>query len=433
MTTTPDNSSHGPSRVRIVVARVLVVIGVLLLVVSLLSNWVKREALDKEQFRTTSEELIAHPAIQDQLAQTMVEQLYANVDVSQQLEEKLPPNLQALAGPIAGLSRELIDRAATELLQRPRVQALFVDAASLSQAQVVKVLEGETTRLQTTGGDVVLDLHPLVTRLGDRFGVLGNASQQLPPDAGRIVLLRSDELSTAQDVTQALKSVADWIWVPMLLLWAIAIWLVGGRRRKEVRAIAVGIILAGILVLVVRRVAGTYLVDNLTSSESVRPSLSAFWSILSDGLAEAAWSVIAIGVVAAIGVWLTGEGARAGAARRWLAPWMARTDLAWLVFAVLLVLVLWVLPLHRFVLYLILAVLAVVGFEVLRRQIVSEYEAEGSPERRPLSAPWGKEKPPPADAGVDELERLAKLRSEELLTEDEYAAAKGRILPPAGG
>lgn len=433
MTTTPDNSPHGPSRVRIVVARVLVVIGVLLLVVSLLSNWVKREALDKEQFRTTSEELIAHPAIQDQLAQTMVEQLYANVDVSQQLEEKLPPNLQALAGPIAGLSRELIDRAATELLQRPRVQALFVDAASLSQAQVVKVLEGETTRLQTTGGDVVLDLHPLVTRLGDRFGVLGNASQQLPPDAGRIVLLRSDELSTAQDVTQALKSVADWIWVPMLLLWAIAIWLVGGRRRKEVRAIAVGIILAGILVLVVRRVAGTYLVDNLTSSESVRPSLSAFWSILSDGLAEAAWSVIAIGVVAAIGVWLTGEGARAGAARRWLAPWMARTDLAWLVFAVLLVLVLWVLPLHRFVLYLILAVLAVVGFEVLRRQIVSEYEAEGSPERRPLSAPWGKEKPPPADAGVDELERLAKLRSEELLTEDEYAAAKGRILPPAGG
>ena len=33
---------------------------------------------------------------------------------------------------------------------------------------------------------------------------------------------------------------------------------------------------------------------------------------------------------------------------------------------------------------------------------------------------------------VDELERLAKLRSEELLTEDEYAAAKGRLLPRAG-
>ena len=111
---------------------------------------------------------------------------------------------------------------------------------------------------------------------------------------------------------------------------------------------------------------------------------------------------------------------------------MARTDVAWLVFAVLLVLVLWALPLHRFVLYLILTVLAVAGFEVARRQIVGEYEAEGSPERPPLAAPWGKGKAPASDSSVDELERLAKLRSEELLTEDEYAAAKGRLLPPAG-
>ena len=149
--TTTDTPSAGPSRARIIAARALVVVGVLLLVVSLLSNWVKREALDKETFKSTSEELVAHPAIQAQLAQTMVDQLYANVDVSKQLEQKLPPNLQALAGPISGLSRELIDRAANELLQRPRVQTLFVTAASLSQAQVVKVLEGNTSRLQTTG------------------------------------------------------------------------------------------------------------------------------------------------------------------------------------------------------------------------------------------------------------------------------------------
>ena len=116
MTSTAATPPPGPSRGRIIAARTLVVLGVLLVIVSLLSNWVKREALDKSTFRSTSQELIAHPAIQQQLAQTMVEQLYANVDVSQQLEQKLPPNLQALAGPISGLSRELIDRAANELL-----------------------------------------------------------------------------------------------------------------------------------------------------------------------------------------------------------------------------------------------------------------------------------------------------------------------------
>jgi hypothetical protein len=160
-----------------------------LLVVSLFANFVKREALDEDTFRQTSQELVANDEIRDQVAATMVEQLYANVDVAARLEARLPENLQPLAAPLAGLSREAIDRAARELLGRPRVQRLFVASASLSQEQVVKVLEGETTALQTAGGNVVLDLRPLVVQLGDRFGFLGDLSEQLPPDAGRITIL----------------------------------------------------------------------------------------------------------------------------------------------------------------------------------------------------------------------------------------------------
>jgi hypothetical protein len=359
----------------------------------------------------------------------MVEQLYANVDVSAQLEQKLPANLQALSGPIAGLSRELIDRAAVELLQRPRVQTLFVNAASLAQSQTVRVLEGDTNRLQTTGGNVVLDLHPLVERLGDRFGFLANASGQLPPDAGRIVLLESDQLDTAQNLTQALKSVADWIWVPALLAWAVALWLVPGRRRKEVRAIAIGWIVAGIALLVIRRVAGSYLVENLTDSDSVRPALSAFWNILSDGLKEAAWAVVVVGIIATLGAWITGEGRRAVGTRRWLGPWLARPGLAWGVFAAVLLLVVWALPIQRFLTTAILVVLACAGFEIARRQAVAEYEAEAPDEPRPqLTVPFRRPAPTAQTTQVEELERLARLRADELLTEEEYAAAKGRLL-----
>ncbi len=430
--TTADTPSTGPSRGRIIAARTLVVIGVLLAAVSLLSNWVKREALDPDTFRSTSEELIAHPAIQDQVAQTMVDQLYANVDVSAQLQKKLPPNLQALAAPIAGLGQEAIDRAATELLGRPRVQTLFVTAASLSQTQVVKVLEGDTTRLSTTNGDVVLDLRPLVVQLGDRFGFLGNVSTELPPDAGRITILQSDQLDTAQNLTQALKSVANWIWIPMLLVWAAALWLVPDRRRKEVRAIAIGLIVAGVALLVIRRIAGSYLVDNLTASDSVRPAVDAFWTILSDGLAEAAWVVVFIGVIGTLGAWLTGAGRHAVAVRRRLGPWLANAGVAWAVYAAVLLVVVWALPLHRFVTTAILVVLGAIGFEIARRQIVREHEAEGpAPPRDGPTIPWRKPAATAAPTQVEELERLAKLRSEDLLTDEEYAAAKGRLLPPS--
>ena len=57
----------------------------------------------------------------------MVDQLYANVDVSAQLQQKLPAEPPAARRPVRRVSaREAIDRAAQELLGRPRVQTLFV-------------------------------------------------------------------------------------------------------------------------------------------------------------------------------------------------------------------------------------------------------------------------------------------------------------------
>ncbi len=419
--------SEGPSRARVIAARVLVVLGVILLVISLVANFVKREALDEDSFRSTSQELIASPKIRDVLAATLVDQLYANVDVSARLQTRLPENLQGLAAPLAGLSREALDRAAVELLERPRVQSLFVDAASFSQAQVVRVLEGASPRLETSNGNVVLDLRPLVVQLGDRFGFLGNVDETLPPDAAQVTILQSDDLETAQNVTEFLKVVADWIWVLALASWAIALWLVPGRRRRELRAIGIGLIVAGVAILVIRRVAGSYLVDNLSQSDTVRPAVADFWRILSDGLVEGAWVGIVVGVIAAIGIWLTGEGSRARAVRRAAGPWLARADVAWIVFGSLLLLVVWALPLQRFVTAVVLIVLAAAGFELTRRQVAREAAAEGPP--GPLRVPtFSRRTQPLAPSQIDELERLARLRADDLLTEDEYAAAKARSL-----
>ena len=119
---------HRVSRGRAIAARILVILGIVFLVISLLSNFVKREALDKDNFRSTSEQLIANDEIRNQVAAAMVETLYSNVDVGAQLKGELPKNLQGLSGPIAGIARDAADRGAREVLARPRVQQLFVDA-----------------------------------------------------------------------------------------------------------------------------------------------------------------------------------------------------------------------------------------------------------------------------------------------------------------
>jgi hypothetical protein len=244
-----------------------------------------------------------------------------------------------------------------------------------------------------------------------------------------VTILSSDQLSTAQDLTQTLKVIADWIWIGVLGAWALALWLVPGRRRRELRAIAIGLIVAGVALLVLRALAGSYLVNNLAKSESVRPAVDAFWSILSDGLAEGAWVGIVVGVIATTGAWLTGEGRHARGVRRAVAPWLDHVAAAWAIFAAVLLLVVWALPLQRFLTAVILVTLAAVGFELIRRQVAAEAPA-GDPRpssgRSRLSLRQRRGATEPTQ--VEELERLARLQADGLLTDEEYAAAKARTL-----
>ena len=60
------------------------------------------------------------------------------------------------------------------------------------------MLDDDLTAVQTEGGHVVLNLNPLVVQLGDQIAIVGNLANKLPPDAGRIQLMKADQLETAQ-------------------------------------------------------------------------------------------------------------------------------------------------------------------------------------------------------------------------------------------
>jgi hypothetical protein len=123
-------------------------------------------------------------------------------------------------------------------------------------------------------------------------------------------------------------------------------------------------------------------VDNLVESESVRPAAQASWDIFTNLLADGAWTVIMLGVVALLGVWLAGPSRSATAVRRDLAPFAVRPDIAFGTVAVLyLLLLLWgpTAQTHRWPFVLTAALLLGIGVEVLRRQILREHpEARGA-------------------------------------------------------
>ena len=97
------------------------------------------------------------------------------------------------------------------------------------------------------------------------------------------------------------------MWLVALAVAALAIWLARGRRRLELRALAIGLVLVGLLMLAVRRFAGDYLVDELAKDDAVKPAAHDAWSILTQVLADSAWVWIILGVITLLGVWFVGE------------------------------------------------------------------------------------------------------------------------------
>ena len=186
-------------------------------------------------------------SIRDQVAGFLVDELYANVDVEAEIREALPPRAQPLAGPAAGALRTFAERAARELLARPRAQLAWEDANRNAHKLLLRVLEGGGPVVSTNGGVVVLDLKSLLEETQARVGIGGRVAARLPDDAAEITILRSDQLAAAQDAFKILRPLPIVLVSLSLLLFAIALIISPGWRRKAVRAYGIGFIAAGAL------------------------------------------------------------------------------------------------------------------------------------------------------------------------------------------
>jgi hypothetical protein len=375
VTETQDGSKHRrPSRMRLIAARVLTVVAILLALVGMLAFYVAHTALDEAGFEAVSRNMIENDAIRTQVANTAVDQLYANVDVEAAIAEQLPPDQKGLAPVLAGLSRSGADQAAVAALERPRVQTTWVEVTTATQRQLVRLLDDKNQFVQTDGGKVVLDLRPIMIEIGDQVVVIGRLAEKLPDSAGRITIIEESQLETAQTITKILRAVANWMWLVALAVAALAIWLARGRRRVELRALAIGVLLVGLLLLAVRRVAGGYLVDQLAKDDSVKPAARDAWSILTQVLADRAWVWIILGVVTLVGVWFVGETGRAAQARHAARPVLENRVTTYAIAAgsVLVLGLLAPLFARGWTMSLLLLALVIVGIEVVRNIVLRE-------------------------------------------------------------
>jgi hypothetical protein len=419
----------------------ILVIATLVGFVSVFAVWAKRQLLETSTYTETSTKLLENEDIRTAVAGFLVDELYSDVDVQAELAKRLPPQLKPIAGPAAGALRQLVDRAALTALERPRVQELWAKANENAHAALLNLIEGGGAVVSTQGGDVTLDLGTLVTKIGSQAGV--SVAGKIPPDAGQLEIVSSDQITFVQDLVNLLRKLALILPLAALALYGLGIYLAKGRRRETLRSVGVCFIGIGIAVVVGRSLAGNYVVGALTTTAAVEPAASSAWDILTSLLEGIGVAMIGYGVVIVLSAWLAGPGAAARELRRTITPGLRERRIAYSALAALLLLVFWWAPTQgtqRLIPSLALIALAIAGLEALRLQALRDFPNEtwqpggvraalsGARDRVRRQPTAGV---PPEQARLEGLERLTRLRDAGTLDAEEFEREKRRILGSA--
>jgi hypothetical protein len=283
---------------------------------------------------------------------------------------------------------------------------------------------------------VTVDATQLLREIGGQLGLPAAVLDRLPPDAGTIRVMRSDQLGVAQKAVQAIRILSVWLLVLVFVLYGLAIYLAPGSRRRTLIRAGWGLVIAGLVTLVLRHFGGDYVVGTLAGDQYRRPAQHV-WSIGTSTLGQIGWATVLYGLVTVLGGLLAGPTPAAVACRREAAPLLNRRPAVagGAVAAVYLLLVLWG-PTHALRTWwgvLLLGALLAAGLVVIRRQCLAEFPDAGFEVlpslRSRVAGSVRSARTRPSEISAtrtlsEELERLAALRDRGVLSPEEFEAAK---------
>jgi Short C-terminal domain len=443
--TDPPETQH---RIKV---RILLVLASILAFLAIFTSWIDSQALDTNEWVNTSDKLLEDKAISDAVATYAVDELYANVDVSAVIKQRLPQDLQPFSSPVAAGVRQFATQAAQQAIQSPRVQQAWSDANRIAHEQLVSILKGNNEVVTSQGGKIVLNLRPLVLQLADRIGLKKQLNQKLPPDVGQLQVADSKDLDTARTVVKLIEGLAWLFTFGSLALFGLAFYLAKGRRTNIVLGYGFGLIAAGLAAIAVRAALKGVFVDSLANTEAANVPAQHAWDIGTSLLQSVATTVVIYGLLFVVAAYLDSPTRSAVGIRRALAPTLRdRPGLVWTAFTAvaLLVLIVWPPPgARQLVLALALIALAALGLEALKRKTEREFPGAKKGDwmlamrqrARRASAETGRrissamrdlttDEQHPDDAKLDRIERLGELKEKGVLTAAEFRKEKKKIL-----
>ena len=379
-------------RARSLLAVLLVLLACVLTPVGIVGLWAKSQIGDTDRYLATVGPLAQDPAVQAAVTNRVTDEIMSDLPVDALITDISPgdrPLLDALIGQVGGAINSgltgFVRSQVEKVVASDTFGSAWIEVNRSAHAAVERMITGEGGgAVQVNDDAVTLDLAPVIAQVKTRLVADGLPfASKIPEVHTDFTLVRSDSIGRVRTGLRALELAGGWPAVAAVLCAVGGVLAAGRRRRAAVTAalgMAAGALLLGLGLSVFRAV---YL-DKLPSGVD-QAAASAVYDALAHFLRAAIRTVVVLGLLIAVGAWLSGAGRAATSVRGvWQAAFggvrgaLERTGLrlgptgrfvhrwkAWLGWAVVgaavLVFLLWSYPTAVVAVWLAVAVVVVLG------------------------------------------------------------------------
>lgn len=310
---------------RTTLSALLITLAAVLAPLGAVAVWIADEMADTDRYVATVAPLARHPDVRAAVTDRVTDAAMAKIDIDSLLSRVAPsdrPRLEralgGLQGPITSGIRDFVRQTVANFVASDAFARTWEQLNRQAHAAFTGALTGSgDTAVRVQGDAVVLDLEPVVAQVKQRLLDRGlSVASVIPEVRTDYTLVESKDVQRAQTGFRVLQVAGNWLPVVTVVLASAGVLLAAHRRRALVAAalgVAAGVAVLGIGLSVFRIV---YL-DHLPADTN-QAAAGAVYDQMTRFLRMTVRMVIVLGVLVAVGAWLSGAG-----------RWATRVRSAW--------------------------------------------------------------------------------------------------------
>jgi hypothetical protein len=316
-------------RWRSALAITLIVLGSILAPIAVLGFWASNQVTNTDRYVANMQPLITEPPIQNALTDRLTTSITDSINaqgytdqVSAELRQRDLPRLAGLvqnfSGSIVSGIDSTIHSAVARVVASPAIAAVWTQANRAGHAAIVAVLSGNHNGAVTLVNDkVTISLGPFITKVSEQLTAQGLKIASLIPKNlnPTFTLFSAPNLEKAQAGYRLVKALRWVLPVLSLGLLALGIWAARSHRRGLIGAalgLAASMLVLGIALAIARGIYLDSVPQSVLPSDAAAAAYDTLIRFIKDGLRV----LLVVGLVIALGAYLTGPAKTAVSIRR---------------------------------------------------------------------------------------------------------------------